>query len=484
MVAKLKAYRLSENYKKEDDVAMIDMIANFLIGLPVYTKVGYRDYYTPAYIDNLEYLYGLQFRQLEAFTAGGSRTVSKILEWDDDYLYLSAWSNGNPAVITPAKVHRYSVVAPIIDQTNETLIVSDLILEEDFEIIRQIESLDKFDLRVSRLSFSLHETDEIKSFLDTYWNPGGSGGREFMIGVEVEGYFWGFSDWDNINYDVIQKTYHFDSYDPIKWLQKYIWSLRIPSFSSVTATLSEFLTNVCNLFFREGKTLNIDVGTISQDWNKDYVGGDYGGETIVYYTLDDHLTITDMIIECLKHYSATLYYDASGNLNFVSRNKYNNLGYDESNMLEDLNKSYEGQTYAGILLTVQGLWQETPVPGVYTRYTGWALVWEENGEFQTKAINLNLSNIPKDFNYLDLRQELPEKTYREYRVFQVRTREAVYEDYKELLRNSVLYETILDGIDYNLYDKLNYEDQDYIINHLQININERTAKARVYKSLI
>jgi len=464
LVVKLKAYRLANGYKQEFSAPIL--ICNGSIGNNVFeTNLSY------AELQTINGEYGLLYRRITAANGAKAIIIELINATGSGRIRTSGWTS-TPTL--PLTAYRYNPVAPIIANEDENIDVSSLLLEDDVEITRQIESLDKFDLRVSRASFTLHESDELATFLNKYWNPNGYLLAEYMLGVEIEGEFWGFSDWENVNYDAIEKNYFVDAYDPIKWLQKNIWSQGLPTFGVNRSNLTNFLTYTCGLFFWMGKSLNIDIGSINQNWNGDYVGG-YDSETNTYYDLREHLTITDMLVELFKHYSATLYYDESGNLNFVTRNQKNAATYDETVMLEELNKSYQGTQFSGLLINVTS-------NGTDWTAEQWALVWEWNGELQSIIINANLNNIPKNFNYLDLRQLFPDYTFT-YKVFRERTKEEVYRDYKELMRNSAIYETTLDGVVYRLYDTLSVGGDEYVINYAQTSYKEENTKVRVHRAI-
>ena len=473
MVVKLKAYRLQGGYKEQWSVPALSGLSK----VTVLNKINYGSRYTDAQIvavENSRGIIGRLFSGDVPGTSGSQKTQATALSIDlgDNVINTSAWSAGNPVGGTVV-MNVIGVVNPITQYSEDILDVTDSIIEDTINITRQIESLDKFDLRLSRASFSLHESTDINTFLGKFWNPDGYENNEYIIVIDIEGYFWGISDFDNINYDEVEKTYHFDCYDPIKWLQKNIWGLRLPSLGGDYRNLSGFLYATCNLI---GKTVIIDVDG-GQDWSIDFV---YIGTTEGYYQLDYHLTIADMMVEIMKHYGATIYFDANGNLNFATRNKQNVTDYDETVMLEELNKSYESHEYAGLLINVKGDWKYTN--GVWSHWQGWVLVWEAYGELQTTVVNANLNDIPKNFSYLDLRQELPSKVFT-YRMFAQRTREEIYSDYKELFRSSVLYETTLDGVDYQLYDTISINGENYTMNYLQINFNEENTQIRAYKSL-
>ena len=182
------------------------------------------------------------------------------------------------------------------------------------------------------------------------------------------------------------------------------------------------------------------------------------------------------MIELFKHYGAVLYYDANGNVNFVSRNKTTKIIYPEEDMLEELNKSYEGHEYNSLLIN-------TGANVGFQSLAGWAILYWAGGEFQYDAVSFNLDSIPESLNYLDLRQELPDVTPVIYRMFAARTPAEVATDYNELLQNSILYETILDGIECNLYDRLVVDGQQYVITHIQRDMVTGNSEVRVYKSL-
>lgn len=482
MVVKLKSYRLSDAYKDQWSLP-------FLQGLSKQdapqTFIGYAAEYLDSQISEFDNDYGIIYREVYGTKNGGTETTkAKVVNIDYSLhrLLCTDWTNGDPDLRT-VKMDRYAVTYPIISSAQtEEINVSDDVIEDTVEVIRQIESESKFDLRVSRASFSVDGTDSITAFMDKYWNPNGYDGDDYIILVEIEGQFFGFSDFENINYDGISKTYHLDCYDPIKWLQKNIWNQKIPSFGPSTATLEAFLEQACGLFLAMGKTININIGTISQTWSRDYVGGRYytssSSPDDLWYTLDDHLNIQDFMVELLKHYGAVLYYDTDGDVNFVSRSQATKIIYTEDDILEELNQSYQGHEYSGLLVSILPTndWSGD-------ESSGWAFVYWANGVSIHQMISPNLVELPGSANYLDLRQELPDVTYWAYRMFVARTPTEVAFDYRELLQSSVLYETTLDGIECNLYDRLIIDGQQYIINYIQRDMVTENSKVRVYKVL-
>lgn len=475
MDAKLKAYRIQGGYREQFQVPILqglDKIANL-------NRVYYGNLYTNAQVIALDQSHGVIGYFLIGDipgTNGQEQTYAVVLSINTagQYFETGQWRWGNPVGNTVRLIY-YNFLNPLLSDI-ETIDVSDLLLEDGIEVKRQIESEEKLDLRVSRASFSLNSSTSLDSFLGKYWNPDGYEYDEYLIGVELGGYFFGVSDFDNINYDEVERTYYFDAYDPIKWLQKNLWSLRPPSLGSTKRNLEGFLLAISPLFYAFGKTLNIDVDA-NQNFSTDY---SYFSSDNVYLPISNNMTAQEMLIEMIKHYGASLYYDADGNLNFVTRNKTNDTSYDQSVMLEDLNKSFALHDYSALLINVEGEWNYNG--SSWSQWEGWVLVWESFGQLQVSVINANLSNIPKQIKYLDLRQELPDFNFN-YRMFNARTREEVYSDYKDLMRSSAIYDTTLNGVDYQLFDKLNINDEDYIINYLQIDFAERNTKIRCYKNL-
>jgi len=478
LVVKLKAYALQENFNGINSY-------NALSNMQRYGNTGvYFGSYSDRDIQNVEENYGIVGRRFWGTDSNGVRSYATVthINFGNKIIETGQWSKGVPYY---SDMPVFRLYTPFVTGLATTLDVTDNIVEGTTSITRQIESLEKFDLRASRASFSLDESTEIATFLGKYWNPDGYEGVQYLIIIDIEGYFLGISDYDNINYDEVEKTYHFDCYDPIKWLQKYVWGNRLPSLGSQFRNINGFLYATCN-FFNEIGTINIDVDG-SQNWDVDYVSVFDGSEM---QPLDYHMTIADMIAEIMKHYGATIYFDAYGHLNFITRNKRNETDYNETVMLETLNKSYELHGYSGLIINVKGNWKY--VNGNWELWAGWVLVWEEDGALQVQILDANLSSVPRNFSYLDLRQELPEKVYfgyslgataKMYRMFLQRTREEIYNDYKELFRSSVLYETTLDGVDYQLYDTISINGENYTMNYLQIDFNEENTQIRCYKSL-
>lgn len=481
MDVKLTAFELVSYYKEQVELPILQVTGWNIGGDP--TLVQTDKTYTE--LGQLDSDYGVLYRKVVASGNNSSATVIEFIT-GTSRLRISGWSNGNPT--GTIYMYRYKPYFPLVTDYlgKETIEVYGSVIEGSVEIVKQIESLDKFDLRISRASFNLDATDEITTFMNNYWKPSDYSTESYLIRVIIDGYFYGYSDLENINYDEIEKTYHLDVYDPIKWLQKNIWSQRIPSLGVNTANLKNFLEGISVITGDRSshEEVVIDVGA-DQNWNRDYVGGYYGAYNPYYYTLDDHMTIEDMVIEILKHYGASIYCDENGNINFVTRNKASATIYTDDILLEELNKSYLAEQYQGLLIIVQE-------SGTNWEYTGWALIWEQGGVLKDISVSGSLNNIPKNFNYLDLRQELPDVvpiiyslggSGHMYRVFGVRSREQVYEDYKELLRSTEIYETSLDGINYKLLERVRVNEQNYIIRYMQINISEQTTEVRLQKSL-
>lgn len=479
MVAKLRAYRLGAGYNRQGELAFIQGLDGAVV-TGANDVVYYSGVYTYQQISNLDTQYGVLRREFVGTVPGtGGQGVTKaqaIQINTDGSITTTNWTNGVP-VGNSVRMYRYTVISNLLTNIEGTLDISDSIIEGSLEITKQIESLDKFDLRISRATFSLDATDEINTFMDSYWRVP-NGDTNYVIGVQLEDYFWGLTEYDNILYDEIEKTYIIDTYDPIKWLKNNVWGLRIPSLGIGYSNLNQFLIEVCGLFLNiEGKGINIEVDG-NQNWNRDYTGISYATDPNsypLYLVLDQHLNIQDMLVELMKHYGASIYYDENGDLNFVTRNKKIEASHNESDMLEDLTRTYEIKVFGGLLINITGTTE-------WGSWEGWVFIQEINGSFSYEVVGASLTQIPKNLDYLDLRQQLPDTSFN-YRMFASRTEEEVYEEYKELLRNSQLYETTLDGVDYKLYETLTYNGEEYTINYLQIDFNEQSTKVRMYKSL-
>ena len=450
MVARLSAYRLDDSWEYD---------TSNIIQFPYNTAVSNHTIVRPigyglSTLTSLDNTWGLVYRILYGYSSSGltKAIILAFTENADGESYfiiknqdnIGGWTNGEPVHTSTCYVQVVTDKSYINPIAQETVDVGEDIIDETLTITRQIESIKKFDLRVSSASLELDETDAIASFMGTYWTADKVSNIYYAIGLEIEGRFWGYVKPENIIYDEETQTYIIEAYDWIKFFQATKWNNFIPSYKE--PTLSGFLTD--NLVIFSGKSLTIDVGDISQNWDSvDYRG--YYRFNNRYTTLND-MTVTNFMVEILKNYSAVIYYDTSGNLVFRNRSKRGAPVHRDRDKIisETLSKTYVLRDYNSLLINVKN-WD---VPSK-TGYEGFVLIWVEDGVLQTsEAIQANLGNLDENkFQYLDLRQDFNGRWYN-YLVFGDRTKEQRAEDYGELMFHKPVYELEVDGLGYNLYD--------------------------------
>lgn len=419
------------------------------------------------YFDNLDNQYGIKFKYIWGYNDDNQYTQAYITDWDDEFLYVFVWSNQSPAITSQIKLTLVRAIPYVSSAPSEVVQVGELLITNTLIITQQFESLKKMDLRISTASFDLIESNSLKTFLGKYWTadkyPPVTGYNRAM-GVHIKedgiGKFFGIITPENITYDPESKVYTIDAFDWIKFLFETKGNNYLPDYR--TPNLSEFLTDNLVIF----NSFDINVNGIDEVWlQKDYN----------YILLDDEIisiehlmTVEDMFIEIMKHYCGYLYYDGDKNLIFRHRSisqVVNNNGIDNNAVSGALEETYTIRDYDSLLINVFGDWKG--INGIEGSYEGWALVWWEKDELQSLSVNADLSNIPVERKYLDLRQKIPFEDFR-YRLFGKRNREEVYNDYAYLLYHQKQYKLDVNRTDLSLSNLVRFNGLDYIIRNIEI----------------
>ena len=463
MVAKLSAYRTDDDWEYEELQEVMTFIYNG--SLSTDTKIFVANGAT-RFLE-VDGQWGLRYRTIETFNSDSQPTQALILDWTGDFLIIKdssnvgGWTNGAPVgvfstVRTPLVISKpYMDVSP-----TESIDISEDIIEDTLQVSKEIESIKKLDLIVSSATFSIDKTVAIETFLDTYWTAEKVGSGEdksfYTIGVEIEDVFWGYVSPENIIYDVENDTYIIDAYDWVKFCQETKWNNYLPAIK--TPNLYTFLID--NLVKFPNKGTVIDVGQLPHsidalDYRAYFVHkGDVSDW--LYRSLRD-MSVNDFMVELFKHYNAVLYYDTNGRIVFRNRSSVNTTEHtDVSNTnieADTLVGTYRVRDYQGIVITVKGEWRF--FGGEWGQYEGYVLLWEEDNELQVKGVNSDLSNIQENFKFLDLRQNF-NGLWHEYIMFFDRERIDVYNSYRELISHQPTYELTVDGLGYNLYDRLRF----------------------------
>lgn len=427
-------------------------------------------YSTESFLDSLDDTYGLFYKFILGYNDSGEPTLGLITNWDATYIYVLNWNNGRPDLISTVslsfiRAKQYVGLAGIVKD------VSDYLIEESLTVTQQYESIKKLDLRVSRASFDIVGEDSIKTFIDKYWTTNQVDGYYHVMGVWVKedgvGKFWGFTRPENITYDPDANVYTIDAYDWLKFLLDTKGVNQLPDHKTID--LTTFLEENLVVF----NTLDLDINGMSETWD----GDDYNyiNEGDVITTVESSMTVEDMVSECIKYYGCYLYYDGDKNLVFKNRRVFNEtINIDDKVLGGEIFRSYKPRDYDSLLINVQGEWKLNSL-GVYENYSGWALVWYDEGELQSLVVNADLANIPIGRRYLDLRQRIPFESF-QYRLFQSLDRGSVLSQYQDLLIDSPVYNATLIGTSYNLNDKCVFEGNEYMIKNCEIDFAEYTTK--------
>jgi hypothetical protein len=437
-----------------------DALVILFAGFPDPTKTLHG--LSALYLDNLNSQYRIYRKFVYGYSNAGQYTQAYIKSWDDTYLYLSAWSNQPPKLASLIKLTMVRSIPYIGSSATQTLAVGENLIENSLSITQQLESVRKLDLRVSTASFEIVGSPDIDTFFGRYWG-GRRNGYNYAIGVHIKidgvGIFWGHLKPENIIYDPEFQIYSIDAFDWVKFILDTKGQNYLPDYP--TPNLSEFLTD--NMFvFNE---LLIDVGTTSQIWSQpDYNYIDESNNNDIV-SIEHMMTVEDLIIECIKHYGAYMYYDGNKNLVFRNRSIYNAL---TDNILDDdiiantFSKAYQSRDYDSLLINI-GWDGIDPSQG----YVGWLLVWEANGTIESERVLTDLSNLPSTRKYLDIRIAVPYIT-KAHRLFSSRSVEEVFNDYAYLLYNTYIYNAELARTDLQLNDLVSYGSTEFIIRNIEI----------------
>lgn len=420
-----------------------------------------------VFFDNLEEQYGIKFKYLWGHNDSGSYTQAYITNWDDNFLYVHVWSNQPPLGGSQVKLTLVRATPYVSSSPAETLSCGEYLVDNTLTITQQFESLKKMDLRVSTSTFELIGFDALKIFMGKYWTAGTYpvvDGYYRAMGVHIKedgvGKFFGYIRPENIIYDPELNIYSIDAFDWMKFLFESKGKNYLPDYP--TPNLSEFISDNLVVF----NSIQINANGISETWNQRdynfiYIDG-------VLYSIEHLMTVEDMFVEIIKHYCGYIYYDGDKNLVFNHRAVYQSPDGDsiDSNIISGtLSESYVIKDYDSLLINVYGDW--LGVNGVGGTYNGWALVWWEDDELQSLSVNADLSNIPAERNYLDLRQKIPFEDFR-YRLFEERDRNKIYNDYAYLLSHRRQYSLEVNRTDLALSDLVKVADTEYIIRNIEI----------------
>lgn len=437
---------------------------------PPVNYVKFYHYTTRAFLDDLEETYGIFYKRIVGYNSSGQPTAGIITAWDDTFLTVLSWTNDKPSFgstikLTLIRAKQYVSTAGVLQD------VSNHLIEDTLTITQQYESVKKLDLKVSRASFDLVGDTSVKNFINTYWTTGMSNGYYHALAVWIKengvGKFWGFARPENITYDPDNNVYTIDAYDWLKFLLDTKAQNQLPDYKTIN--LTTFLEENLVVF----NDIDLDVNGMSILWDDD----DYNRivvDGVVNY-VGDLMNVEDMIVECIKHYGAYLYYDGNKNLVFKNRRIFNQtVDINDKVIGGEIYQTYKISDYDSLLINVQGEWRLNSL-GNYENYSGWALVWYDNGDLQSLVVNADLENIPKGRKYLDLRQRIPFESF-DYRLFQSLSREDVLEQYRDILINAKMYEATLVGTNYNLNDKCLFEGSEYMIKNCEIDYGSDSTK--------
>lgn len=476
---KLESLRLMDDYNyNKIDLLSFSYIYN---GFDTHIFVNP---YGEATLNEYDFTYGIKYKYLQGYNSNNQYTQAYITDWDNDWIYSYNWSNSRPAIGSTIKLVISSPKIYIIPNPVATINVEDLLVEDSLTLLQQYESTKKMDLRVSRSSFNLINSIELQSFMDKYWTADKYQDIVFVepmyhiIGVHIIidgiGKFWGYAKPENISYDPEGNIWMIDAYDWVKFVFETQAQNQLPDYpSSGHILLSNFLQDNMPMF----NGLNIDIGSFSQSWEAE----DYNriNEDGVLVSVENLMTVQDMLIEAIKYYCAFMYYDGNKTLIFKNRGKAGSIKDINNKVISgQITKTYRPRDYDSLLLSVKGEWDYSG--GVWSQWEGWSLVWLEDGEIQALTVNGDLSNIPTGRKYLDLRQNVPYTTF-DFRLFQTVSRDDVLEQFKDLLNNVDSYETELVGIDYELHNSCFFENKWYLIKSLEINYGSGTTKVILEK---
>lgn len=422
-----------------------------------------------AYFDNLESQYGIMFKYVWGYNKDNQYTQAYITNWDDTYLYFFIWSNQPPSFGSFIKLTLVAPISYIGASATQTIAVGENLINGSLSIKQQFESLKKMDLRASFAMFDLVSSIDLDAFMGKYWTTGTYGGKYHAIGVQIKvdnvAKFWGYLKPENIIYDPEFRVYSIEAFDWVKFLLDTKGQNPLPDYSS--PNLSRFLTDNMFVF----NNLTIDVGTINQNWIEEdynYIRETNSDGNTILVSIEHLMTVEDMIVECIKHYNAYLYYDGDKNLIFKNRSSYNiptDHAIDNAIISETLSKIYIIRDYDSLLINVEGTWKG--LNGVDGEYSGWVLLWMESGELKSLPINADLENIPIGKKYLDLRQLIPYASF-DHRLFDSRDRNEVYNDYAYLLVDSIRYNAEVVRTDLQIGDLISYNGSDFIIRDVEI----------------
>jgi hypothetical protein len=298
--------------------------------------------------------------------------------------------------------------------------IIDSLLEDEISIRYRYEYTRIFDFIISSMSISLDETANVRNMLDLLnksYSPTWPNESRLFTTLKLTTIhgdeFWGIVDFQASSFDNILKIYNLRINDLFSEFYKSVkdsvmQGLYQPDPQNPPVNLKETVATF-NLTRETGQAAfdaaavlrtirGDDIGTIpSEDDYNNYVGG--------------KMTRGQFLLEAQKNHNAYIFFDGDGVINFVSKTiPLFTLTDITNNIIEDTYEVVQTNTrlFDAALINYKTGWFTnnlgTPISG-----EGWAFVYgDENGDLVSQTgINLDLSNIPKGFNWIDLRQLIP-----------------------------------------------------------------------------
>jgi hypothetical protein len=302
--------------------------------------------------------------------------------------------------------------------------VIDSLLEEEISIQYRYEYTRIFDFITSSMNISLDESANIRNMLDLVnksytptWPDESKLFTTLRLSTIYGNEFWGFVDFQASSFDNILKTYNLKVDDLFSVFHRSVKDSLMqtfyqPSPPNPPVNLKETIA-VFNLT-REAGQAAFDAAAVLRTIRGDEIGT-IPSETDYNNYVGGQMTRGQFVLEAQKNHNAYIFFDGDGVINFVSKTIPLFALVDiTNNVIEDIYEVVQtnDRLFDAALINHKTGWFTNNL-GTPTSSEGWAFVYgNENGDLVSKTgINLDLSNIPEGFKYIDLRQLIPGPDY-------------------------------------------------------------------------
>lgn len=319
-------------------------------------------------------------------------------------------------------------------------------IEQDFSILRQLEFDSVWNFAVSHVELEIADNSNFLSEFKNStpyqlpWWEGGNNINDYLWGIEIakngNNIFVGQLLPGSIEHDSTQQIFRITARDWYKYFYEKLAD-REKITDNLFLNVEDFMAYCFPIYnFPEQGILSGRVINVNNQLG--------GWTSIPSFILSSNLlSYQHLLKEVQKHYGAYFFVDKDYKINLINRQKYTNS---VANEIQDyiLENDYEETPF--LFNEYDALIINQSTPSGSSTEVSWRLFYRKGGVLEEEQIFSEdaLEDLPENLKILDLRQELfvqgdgasvSYSFYKGfgYRIFPQRTRDEIYEDYKNIL---------------------------------------------------